>query len=336
MPTIYIDESGYTGEDLFNAEQPIFVLASLKLSEEESSFLKAAFFGTVRADELKFSRLRSTGSRQSMVLEFLHSIAHHVDVLRLTVIHKRYALVAKIVDLVVEPSDQAMGHNILYRGENIALANLLYTALPVLIGRSEFLRLLETFQRMVRVPTVDTIAAFIGEVHRPRSSAEAESAMDRIRVGIPYIHDWVTLDLRPLDVTTTSLISLVSDWRDGLDAPMDLIHDESSQMAADRWLWDSLTDPVQIPYEIGLDRRRMSLPLPVQSTSSESSHNWVGLQLADICSGAAARAFRWLDEGRSAADGFSAELADLFLETHVSNALWPTAMIDPRELGTDG
>ena len=31
---IFLDESGYTGEDLFNRDQPIFTLASLGVDDE--------------------------------------------------------------------------------------------------------------------------------------------------------------------------------------------------------------------------------------------------------------------------------------------------------------
>ena len=37
---IYIDECGYTGEDLFNLDQPIFCLGSTSLSKDECKTLK--------------------------------------------------------------------------------------------------------------------------------------------------------------------------------------------------------------------------------------------------------------------------------------------------------
>ena len=45
---LYLDESGYTGEDLANRDQPIFVLAGLAVEGVEEKF-----FSEIKAAELK-------------------------------------------------------------------------------------------------------------------------------------------------------------------------------------------------------------------------------------------------------------------------------------------
>ena len=37
---LYFDESGYTGSDLINPEQPYFTLASVRLTEDEIAVMK--------------------------------------------------------------------------------------------------------------------------------------------------------------------------------------------------------------------------------------------------------------------------------------------------------
>ena len=58
MQTIFLDESGYTGEHLLDTDQPIFALASHHISERSCEELKRRFFGRVQARELKYSQLR--------------------------------------------------------------------------------------------------------------------------------------------------------------------------------------------------------------------------------------------------------------------------------------
>lgn len=37
MTTIYIDESGYTGSDLYNLDQPYFTIASSLIDDDEAA-----------------------------------------------------------------------------------------------------------------------------------------------------------------------------------------------------------------------------------------------------------------------------------------------------------
>jgi hypothetical protein len=47
MRTIFLDESGYTGENFLDPEQCAFGLATIALSEKECADLKLAFFSGV-------------------------------------------------------------------------------------------------------------------------------------------------------------------------------------------------------------------------------------------------------------------------------------------------
>lgn len=54
---IFMDESGYTGEDLANEDQPCFAVSSVKLTEKKATDLKEKYFGEVSSEELKYSNL---------------------------------------------------------------------------------------------------------------------------------------------------------------------------------------------------------------------------------------------------------------------------------------
>lgn len=59
---IYMDESGFTGEDLLHLEQPVFVHVSTCLSDEECAALAKDHFSGVQGDELKHKRLDSVNA----------------------------------------------------------------------------------------------------------------------------------------------------------------------------------------------------------------------------------------------------------------------------------
>lgn len=71
MERIFVDECRFSGPNLVDPFQPVFVLASLRLQEEKAKELKAQFFGGVQADELKFTSLSRRDRGRAMVLEFL-------------------------------------------------------------------------------------------------------------------------------------------------------------------------------------------------------------------------------------------------------------------------
>ena len=102
MTTIFMDECGNTGEDLFSNDQPVFTLSSLNLTEEECLEIKQRFFGSVKASELKHASLVKRPAQQEMIINFVREMASRSDVVKFSVSHKRFILLTKIVDLIVE------------------------------------------------------------------------------------------------------------------------------------------------------------------------------------------------------------------------------------------
>ena len=70
MVRIFLDECGFTGEDFFNPDQPVFTLASLNIPEETCQKLKARHFSFVQANELKHSTLARRPKQQDMIINW--------------------------------------------------------------------------------------------------------------------------------------------------------------------------------------------------------------------------------------------------------------------------
>src|SRR5688500_19145835 len=54
---IYLDESGYTGPDLINVDQPFFVVASTTVNNADAAKLLQQAFPKYQADEFKFKQI---------------------------------------------------------------------------------------------------------------------------------------------------------------------------------------------------------------------------------------------------------------------------------------
>jgi hypothetical protein len=95
--TCYVDETGFTGEDLLAEDQPIFVQATNNFTSDETDALIASCFGGIGSAELKYNRL-ARGRHHDRIIAFIRALAD--DPLRVGawVAHKEYALMTLVVD----------------------------------------------------------------------------------------------------------------------------------------------------------------------------------------------------------------------------------------------
>ena len=158
--TIYLDESGYTGQDLLNSEQPIFLGASTNLPDDVAASLVRECFPNVRARELKHSQLCKRERGQDQIVRLLRSIRQRPGDLAVSVAHKEFVLVGLLIDFWVEPALHADGINLYERGANIGLCNLTYLTLKSLLPADDCNRLFLRAQRMLRNKSIEAYEAF--------------------------------------------------------------------------------------------------------------------------------------------------------------------------------
>lgn len=338
MPTIFLDESGHTGEDLLNADQPCLVLASLCLSETDCQRLKAAFFGEFAAAELKFVRVASGRRYQDGLIEFLEELAH-LDVVKGAICNKRYALVAKLVDLLIEPVAVTTGFDLYQEGQNQALADLLYLGAPLFVGEASWENVLRTFQGATRTRSEETHAEFVAALDDCQSVvADFQPYLDILRMGALNVDPAELPPMAHLELTMSSALVLMSRWREELTGEIELIHDHSKPMAKERAIWEALMSPALPPRVTGYDRRTLTFPIGLSRTLADDSRNWVGLQLADMVAGALARFGRSVVQQPDGATGFDSRLRAVIgsnLEAFIVNAVWPNDPVGRKVEPTD-
>ena len=101
--TIYCDEAGYSGNNLFDKHQPHFVYSSVAVDPDEAEeVVKQTIrdFG-LQLDELKGSKLVKTKRGKDAVTHILEKYASKS---RVFVSEKRYALAAKFFEIHLRTS----------------------------------------------------------------------------------------------------------------------------------------------------------------------------------------------------------------------------------------
>lgn len=338
MTTIFADECGYTGPDLLDIAQPVFVIATLKMDETEAAERKRQFFAGDRGAELKHARLARRGRGQTQILRFMRWLDKRRDLVRIAYMHKEFGLVAKMVDWIIEPSYRRHGHDLYADGLNISLANLTYMVLRT-VERGAFLRrLLTTFQQLVRQPTPTHLQDYV-DVLLSRDEPECvEQVLQIHRGAIADLGVYLLQLLQPacLDVAWAFSYSIMADWSTRCAAPFRVIMDMSTEFAEEKELWDAVVTPGAEPKIVGRDRRVMRFPIGVSETTLASSQDWSGLQLADVLAGAVARAGRcalpWVAEN----DRFARDLFEIVGTWTASASIWPSPDVTPEDLGTIG
>ena len=105
MRTIFFDESGFTGYNLLDPDQPVFAVASADIAEAHAEEILRSSFPHNQAEEHHFTRIwRSKRQRKGLrtFCRHLHKVA---DTSFCYATNKRFAVLSKIMDHLVEHCD---------------------------------------------------------------------------------------------------------------------------------------------------------------------------------------------------------------------------------------
>ena len=207
--------------------------------------IKQRFFGPVQAKELKHSALSRHPKQQEMVIELLESLKSNHRAVKIGVVHKRFALVCKSVDLIIEPAVSESGLDFYNKGFNIALSNLLFYALPAWGGTHFYSNILTRLQQMLRQRTVTAYDAFFSLVFCKYEYQELNQLLEYLRIAHSMfgysLFDMIDNDT--LDIGLTFALRNMARWREETSESIYLIHDGSSTMSKQQKIWNALMDP---------------------------------------------------------------------------------------------
>ena len=148
MECFRIDESGYTGFDLLNAEQRFQGAAAIAISDQDAARVIREHFPNLQAPELKYRALSRRPTNHPRLLALQRDLLTHYKCVTY-VCDKRFLLVLMFVDYAIEPFYYERGIDFYADGQNYAMASLLSVAGPTLFGQPAFDALLASFQHAV-------------------------------------------------------------------------------------------------------------------------------------------------------------------------------------------
>ncbi len=338
-PIIAFDEAGNTGQNLLDPEQPIFVLASVKLSDSDADVLRDA---SGSRQELHFQRLRRSAKGRRRIIAALNSPLLATGAVKVTVIHKPFMVIGKIVDLLVEEIVRREGGDIYERGGNIGLANLMYFTTPTLCGPGSLEQLQRKFVQMIRgraAADVESFYGFVGSLYRDCGSDGYKGILAMIFATRQVIdHVLRQVKVTTLDPAVPTFISLCAAWEEQLGRTFEIIHDESKPIAFDQELLELYMDSKATDQEMhGTDRRTMKVPFRATGINLADSAAVSQIQIADLV--ASSYAYSLNRHHMEDNDEFVASLLKTLLDTRTEwliGGVWPTPEVDPQKLGTDG
>lgn len=359
MAIIFLDESGYTVRNLLDSAQPTFTLATIKCSELEAQNFKTRFFNEVQAAELHYSKMKKRPRQQSMIIKFLKELLNNPGLVKVKIVHKRYALYYRLIDTIVEPAANKDGINFYQDGRIIDLTNTFYYDFPTAAGTDYADNLLRQFQEMMDKLDLPSFNRFFLPILNDKYKQPYEVMIQSINehpldfflwhlqkgydsLGFELVKQAIAtfrpLKAHPLDLGLVSAFHLTALWRSDITEPISLIHDKSSKMATSEHIWNTLVDPDVSPktIHIGYGDLTITFPIGVKTTRLEDSRDWIGLQLADILAGAANQWAKWIHDGRKLNDDddlFSKRL-DEIIPAFPMMAFWPSPEIHPESRRT--
>lgn len=293
---IYFDESGFSGNNLRDDGSPYFVFAGVLIDPQEAEALVSEVKKACRIQgELKGANLTKHPNGRKAISTVLERSASKAKVV---IADKKFALAGKLFEYIFEPAISANSKFLYNAGFHAFVANILYAAWQAQPETTGVL--LKAFQESMRSldqKHIDGLSAvFTGAADKdsPQSlvfrfaQANKEaigSEMDDLGNENPAGR-WV------LDLSTTCLDGLLASWGETLDG-MKVICDSSKPLKEmqEPFRWRVGYDGEKQYVEIGGRRKLLTYSL-AEPIAFGKSHEFPGLQLADVIASAISYAMR--------------------------------------------
>lgn len=288
MQTVYIDESGFTGGDLINADQPFMALSAVFISEDEAIELCDRHFARVQAEELRHASLSKRPTYHAGLLEVQRECLENFRATSY-IVDKKYMCVLKLLNDCVEPALYADGLDFYANGNHIAFGSLLTVTSPVFWGKGRLEELLRLYQVAVRDKTDSAIDSLCECAHQISTLELGEYF-----VPLAHKHPAIVSEIRgegSSDIAPSLMFGLISNLEEHATGGYEMIHDPSPAMKAYHGMIEALRSAPPQRFHIS-SLCQITYPLKLSSVREGDSKALRGLQLADLLAGGIVSAIR--------------------------------------------
>jgi len=292
--TIYCDESGATGNELLDPNQEFFVYASIAFEPSEAAMLLDDVVARhrVQGKELKGKNLLSHSVGRNLVNDLIGLTGEKSH---LVIHHKKYALAAKFFEYMFEPVLAAQSSMFYEVGFHKFVSNLLYAWTLAQEQRAD--DILRDFARAMRGIGPVNLPVFSGNspgivqlqdpleqiatfcfVHRAIISNEIEG-LGEIDLG-----KW------SLDLTSTSLFSVLSHWGEKFDQLA--VYCDDAKPLRQVPVPEVFVNREEKIYQVIGGRRKLFTPNLAHIPKLVRSEDFPGIQIADVLASACRKALQ--------------------------------------------
>lgn len=284
MERFCIDESGYTGFDLLNAEQPFQGASSICISEEDARDAIQQFFPRLQASELKYRALARRPGNAERLLGLQQYLLKNFKCVTY-VAHKRFLLTLMFIDYAVEPYYYERGFNLYQDGENYLMGSALFHAGEKILGPG-YNTILSSFQSAMKLKTAESMTQLLRSVATV-SWKDFPEALGPLALHCPDCISAIMQDGVTTDAALIVLQSLITRMEMTSSGPYRVDHDRSKNLTQYHDLLQQFIghkDPVEFRQS---EIASIRFPLNLVSVEQVDSKDCLGVQLADILIGGA-------------------------------------------------
>lgn len=290
--TLYFDESGFTGYNLLDSNQPIFAIASTDLNVASSEQLLKDSFPNYRGKEFKFSQLWRTKRNRKCFPEFGRNMGAHCDRMFIWRVDKKFAVLTKLIDYLIEPMAREAGFDFYADGFGLNYTNYIYFGLTNFGSDTLYYDLLKSYQKFSRNPTQRNLIFLETELHAlaEESNEYLQVFIKSMALGARHFDRYFNIDTfhGSDELQLSSMIAIVGHWRNMYKEDFRVIHDQSSSFFRQMDHWERITNS-NVPEQEhpSASGEIYQFPLRVISTESVNSENNAAIQLCDVLAGLA-------------------------------------------------
>lgn len=293
VKTLYFDESNYTGYNLLDADQPVFVITSSDIGDEEAEEILRGSFPGYKGGEFKAGRIWKDREKRPLA-KFGESISGFNGRIFSYAIDKRFAVLTKAIDFLIEPQVYYSGYDWYKNGYCWRFANMTHFALSEFAPPGLYESIVRTYQAFSRSPTENSLKVMQHALRLMANSVngEIQSVMEQFALGAEMFHEFHDLETfhGSDELQVTTMVSLVAAWRQKFTEDFVVVHDNTANFYRRRALWEKIVGPdapAQL-HPLG-DGTFVQYPLRVIRTEGVDSKTSSAVQLCDIVAGLAAK-----------------------------------------------
>lgn len=286
---LFFDESGFTGRALLDPDQPFFSVASSILTDEEAADLLRAAFPNFRGREAKFQALWRRPANRQGFQRLVEQFAAQPDRLFAWVVDKRFCVLQKMIDFLVEPLIHAAGRDFYADAHAVRFSNLVYYQLT--LGEEDIYdQATNAYYRFARNPSDAELAVLQAALMDMRDNGPPRTQwfFRLAHLGAEQFHRFHVMGdfADTAEIQLSCVLASLAHWRATVPDDFRILHDDSRNFFAQQEMWALITaQDVPPQFHHGGFGPAMEFPLRVTETLAANSELHPAIQLCDMFAG---------------------------------------------------